>query len=110
VKLVSLLIEPFRLDAVREHYTAAGVQGMTVTEAGAVGIGRTEVYRGSEVSTGLDPLVRIEVLVADADVESVISSATAAGAGGRESGGRLWVTPVEDVVRVRTGERGPDAL
>ena len=111
MKLLTLLIEPFRLDAVRQQYEDAGVNGMTVSEASAVDGDHTEMYRGSAVNSGLDPLVRIEVLVMDEDVHGLISSALVAGRDeAHPCAGRIWVTPVDQVVRVRTGERGAEAV
>ena len=112
MKLVTAVIKPYKLDEVRSALEPFGVHGMTVTEASGYGRqkGHTEVYRGAEYKVDLVPKVRVEVLVDDPDAEDVVDVISKAAQSGRIGDGKVWVTPVETVVRVRTGERGPDAL
>ena len=112
MKLVTAVIKPHKLDDVKTALQEMGVQGMTVTEASGFGRqrGHTEVYRGAEYRIDLVPKARIEVLVEDADADAVIAALVAAARTGRIGDGKVWSVPVETVVRVRTGERGPDAL
>ncbi|OZB49800.1 MAG: transcriptional regulator [Cellulomonas sp. 14-74-6] len=111
-KLVTAVIQPHRLDDVKSALQAAGVAGLTVTEASGYGRqrGHTEVYRGAEYTVDLVPKVKIDVLVADEDADGAVTVIVQAAQTGRIGDGKVWVTPVEDVVRVRTGEHGPDAL
>jgi nitrogen regulatory protein P-II 1 len=112
VKLVTAIIKPHKLDEVKAALEAFGVQGMTVSEASGYGRqrGHTEVYRGAEYTVDLVPKVRLEVLVDDADAADVVEVVVKAAQTGRIGDGKVWTSPVEDVVRVRTGERGVDAL
>jgi nitrogen regulatory protein P-II 1 len=112
MKLITAVIKPHRLDEVRAALEQAGVTGMTVTEASGYGRqkGHTEVYRGAEYDVDLVPKVRLEIVVDDADVSDIVTAVTKAAHTGRIGDGKVWVTPVETVVRVRTGERGPEAL
>ncbi|MHB1613769.1 MAG: P-II family nitrogen regulator [Actinomycetes bacterium] len=112
MRLVTAVIKPFRLDDVKAALAAFGVHGMTVSEASGYGRqkGHTEVYRGAEYTVDLVPKVRVEVLVDDADAPGVLDVIVKAAATGRIGDGKVWTVPVEQVVRVRTGERGPDAL
>ena len=112
MKLVTAVIKPFKLDDVRSALEKLGVHGMTVTEASGYGRqrGHTEVYRGAEYVVDLVPKVRLEVLVDSADAGAVIDAIIAAAQTGKIGDGKVWVTPVETVVRVRTGERDTDAL
>ncbi|MFC8125261.1 P-II family nitrogen regulator [Streptomyces sp. NPDC057302] len=112
MKLVTAVIKPFRLDEVKTALQELGVQGLTVTEASGYGRqrGHTEVYRGAEYQVDLVPKVRIEVVVDDADADAVIDGIVRAAATGKIGDGKVWAVPVETVVRVRTGERGPDAV
>ena len=112
MKLVTAVIKPYKLDDVRAALETFGVHGMTVSEASGYGRqkGHTEVYRGAEYKVDLVPKVRLEVLVEDADVADVTDVICKAAQSGRIGDGKVWVTPVETVVRVRTGERGSDAL
>jgi nitrogen regulatory protein P-II 1 len=111
-KLVTGVIQPHRLDDVKSALEAAGVRGMTVSEASGYGRqkGHTEVYRGAEYTVDLVPKVRVEVLVADEDAASVVDVVVGAAQTGKIGDGKVWVVPVEDVARVRTGERGDRAL
>ena len=112
MKLVTGVIQPHRLDDVKTALEGAGVRGMTVSEASGYGRqkGHTEVYRGAEYTVDLVPKVRIEVLVTDEDVAAVTDAIVGAAQTGKIGDGKVWVSPVELVIRVRTGERGGDAL
>ncbi|GAB2740109.1 P-II family nitrogen regulator [Kitasatospora kifunensis] len=112
MKLITAVVKPHQLEPVKAALQAFGVHGLTVTEASGYGRqrGHTEVYRGAEYTVDLVPKVRIEVLVADDDAEDVIEVLLKAARTGRIGDGKVWCVPVETVVRVRTGERGPDAL
>ena len=112
MKLITAVIKPFKLDEVKEALKAAGVNGMTVTEVQGFGrqSGHTEVYRGAEYRVDLVPKIRIEVLVEDADAEPVLEAVVRAARTGKIGDGKVWAMPVETAVRVRTGERGPEAL
>jgi nitrogen regulatory protein P-II 1 len=112
MKLVTAVLKPFRLDEVKAALEAVGVQGMTVSEVQGFGRqrGHTEVYRGAEYTVDFVPKVRVEVLVDDADADRVVEAIVAAAQSGSIGDGKVWTTPVDEVVRVRTGERGPDAL
>ncbi len=112
MKLVTAVIKPHKLDEVKAALEAFGVQGMTVSEASGYGRqkGHTEVYRGAEYTVDLVPKVRVEVLVDDEDAADVVEVVVKAAQTGRIGDGKVWTTPVDDVVRVRTGEHGVDAL
>jgi nitrogen regulatory protein P-II 1 len=112
MKLVTAIVKPFRLDEVKTALQELGVQGLTVTEASGYGRqrGHTEVYRGAEYRIDLVPKIRIEVVVDDADLDPVIDAIVGAAQTGKIGDGKVWAVPVETVVRVRTGERGPDAV
>ena len=112
MKLVSAIIKPFKLDDVKEALRGSGVAGMTVSEVQGFGRqrGHTEVYRGTEYTVDFVPKVRVEVLVDDADVEQVTTAIVNAARTDKIGDGKVWVTPVEQVVRIRTGEMGTDAL
>jgi nitrogen regulatory protein P-II 1 len=112
MKLVTAVIKPHKLDEVRSALETHGTQGMTVSEASGYGRqkGHTEVYRGAEYTVDLVPKARIEVLVDDEDSAEVVDVIVRAAQTGRIGDGKVWTTSVEDVVRVRTGERGADAL
>ncbi|MBF6045719.1 P-II family nitrogen regulator [Streptomyces sp. NRRL B-1677] len=112
MKLITAVVKPFRVDDIKEALQAFGIQGLTVTEASGYGRqrGHTEVYRGAEYQVDLVPKVRIEVLVEDGDAEDVIDVIVKKAHTGKIGDGKVWVVPVETVVRVRTGERGPDAI
>ncbi|MGW5368419.1 P-II family nitrogen regulator [Streptomyces sp. NPDC004009] len=112
MKLITAIVKPFRLDEVKTALQELGVHGLTVSEASGYGRqhGHTEVYRGAEYRVDLVPKVRIEVVVEDAVADAVIDAVVAAARTGRIGDGKVWAQPVETVVRVRTGERGPDAL
>ena len=112
MKLVTAVIQPHRLDEVKQALEAAGVRGMTVSEASGFGRqrGHTEVYRGAEYTVDLVPKVRLEVLVDDGDAKDIIDVLVKSARTGRIGDGKVWSVPVDDIVRVRTGERGLDAL
>ena len=112
MKLVTAIIKPFKLDDVKAALETLGVLGLTVTEVRGYGRqkGHTEVYRGAEYTVDLVPKVRIEVLVDDLDVDKVVDTVVESARTGKIGDGKVWVSPVDGVVRVRTGERGADAL
>jgi nitrogen regulatory protein P-II 1 len=112
MKLITAVIKPFKLDDVKSALESFGVHGITVTEASGYGRqkGHTEVYRGAEYTVDLVPKVRLEVLVDDADAVDVIEVISKAAHTGSIGDGKVWSTPVDEVVRVRTGERGVEAL
>ena len=111
-KLVTGIVQPHRLDDVKSALEAAGVRGMTVSEASGYGRqkGHTEVYRGAEYTVDLVPKVRVEVLVPDEDATAIVDVVVTAAQTGKIGDGKVWVVPVEDVARVRTGEHGDSAL
>jgi len=112
MKLITAIIKPYKLDEVKSALQAFGVHGLTVTEANGYGRqrGHTEVYRGAEYTIDLVPKVKLDLLVEDHDVETLIDVIAKAAQTGKIGDGKVWVTPVETVVRVRTGERGAEAL
>ena len=112
MKLVTAIIKPFKLEEVKSALEAYGIHGLTVSEATGYGRqkGHVEVYRGAEYDIALVPKVRIEIVVDDADVEDVVGIVAKTAQTGRIGDGKVWTTPVDSVVRVRTGERGVDAL
>jgi nitrogen regulatory protein P-II 1 len=112
MKLVTAIIKPFKLDDVRTAVSDAGSQGMTVSEVKGYGRqkGHTEVYRGAEYTVDLVPKIRLEVLVDDGDAAGVIAAILSSAHTGEIGDGKVWSVDLDDVVRVRTGERGADAL
>ena len=112
MKLVTAIIKPFKLEDVKAALEERGVQGMTVSEASGFGRqgGHTEVYRGAEYTVDLVPKVRVEVVVDDADADAVVNTIVSAAKTGKIGDGKVWVVPVESIVRVRTDERGADAI
>ena len=112
MKLVTAIIKPFKLDEVKEALEAYGVAGMTISESSGYGRqrGHSEVYRGAEYTVDFVSKLRIEVLVEDMDAHSVVEVIVKSAQTGRIGDGKVWVSPVESVIRVRTGERGGDAL
>ena len=112
MKLITAILKPFKLDDVKDALQAAGITGMTVSEASGFGRqrGHTEVYRGAEYTVDLVPKVRLEVLVNDADVDSAHELIVKTASTGSIGDGKVWTTSVEQVIRVRTGERGSDAI
>ncbi len=112
MKLVTAIIKPHQLDEVKEALEAYGIAGMTISEASGYGRqrGHSEVYRGAEYNVDFVPKVRVEVLVEDSDASSLVDVIVKAAQTGRIGDGKVWTVPVEDVARVRTGERGGEAL
>ncbi|MFT4084313.1 MAG: P-II family nitrogen regulator [Nocardioides sp.] len=112
MKLVTAVIKPHKWEDVREALESFGVTGMTVSEVSGYGRqkGHTEVYRGAEYDIALVPKIRIEIVVDDADAEEVVSLVARTAQTGRIGDGKVWVAPVETVVRVRTGDRDAAAL
>lgn len=112
MKLVTAIVKPFKLEDIKEALHAKGVTGMTVSEASGAGRqrGHVEVYRGAEYTVDLVPKIRIEVLVNDEDVDAIVTAIVDAANTGRIGDGKVWVVPVESVTRVRTGEKGSDAI
>jgi len=112
MKLVVAILKPFKVDDVKERLKAIGVNGMTVTEAQGFGRqrGHTEVYRGAEYEVDFVPKLKLEVLVDDEQAEEVVDAIVATAQTGKIGDGKVWVLPVESVVRVRTNERGHDAI
>jgi nitrogen regulatory protein P-II 1 len=112
MRLVTGILKPFKLDDVKTALESFGVQGMTVSEVQGFGRqrGHTEVYRGAEYTVAFVPKVRVEVLVDDADAADVIEVIAKSAQTGAIGDGKVWSTPVDEVVRVRTGERGVEAL
>jgi nitrogen regulatory protein P-II 2 len=112
MKLVTAIIKPFKLDDVRASLSDIGVQGVTVTEVKGFGRqkGHTELYRGAEYVVDFLPKVKLEIAVADGVVESVIEAITKAANTGKIGDGKIFVSPLEQVIRIRTGETGEDAI
>ncbi|MGH9119991.1 MAG: P-II family nitrogen regulator [Acidimicrobiales bacterium] len=112
MKLVTAIVKPFKLDEVKEAVKGAGVHGMTVTEVQGFGrqAGHTEVYRGAEYTVDFVPKVRIEILVASEDVDALLDAIVDAARTGKIGDGKVWVTGVDRVVRIRTGEVDGDAI
>ena len=112
MKLVTAIIKPFKLEEVKEALTAIGINGLTVSEASGFGRqrGHIEVYRGAEYTVDLVPKVRVEILADDDVVDRVVDAIVGAARTDRIGDGKVWVVPVDRVVRVRTGEQGPDAI
>jgi nitrogen regulatory protein P-II 1 len=112
MKLVTAIIKPFKLEDVKAALEGRGVHGLTVSEASGFGRqkGHTEVYRGAEYTVDLVPKVRLEIIVDDEFVDDVVDSVVSSAQTGKIGDGKVWVSPIETVVRVRTGERGSAAL
>jgi nitrogen regulatory protein P-II 1 len=112
VKLVVAVVKPHRLDEVKEALRDVGVNGLTTTDVEGFGRqrGHTEVYRGAEYQVDFVPKVKVEVLVDDDQTQGVIDAITKAARTGKIGDGKIWIVPVEQLVRIRTGEMGPDAL
>jgi nitrogen regulatory protein PII len=112
MKLVMAIFKPFKLDEVRDALTGLGIQGLTVSEVKGFGRqkGQTEIYRGAEYAVSFLPKVKIEVVVEDAQVEGVVDAVRKAAGTGKIGDGKIFVTPVEQAVRIRTGESGAEAL
>jgi nitrogen regulatory protein PII len=112
MKLVTAIVKPFKLDDVKDALKAAGIAGMTVSEVRGFGRqgGHTETYRGSEYQIDFVPKVRLDVIVDDADIERVVDVIVGAAATGKIGDGKVWVTDVDRLVRIRTKEEGADAI
>jgi nitrogen regulatory protein P-II 1 len=112
MKKIEAIIKPFKLDEVKEALAKTGIQGLTVTEVKGFGRqkGHTELYRGAEYVVDFLPKVKIEMLVDDAQAPQVVETVMRAARTGKIGDGKIFVLPLEDVLRIRTGERGPDAL
>jgi nitrogen regulatory protein P-II 1 len=112
MKLIVGIIKPFKLDDVKDALKELGVQGLTVSDVQGFGRqrGHTEVYRGAEYTIDFVPKVRIELLVDDGDVQRVTDKLVETARTGKVGDGKVWVIPIESVVRIRTGEAGSDAL
>jgi len=112
MKLVTAIIKPFKLDAVKEALTNAGVEGMTVTEVKGFGRqkGHTEIYRGSEYTVDFLPKVKIEIAITDELKDKVIAAIANAAKTGKIGDGKIFVTPLDDVLRIRTDEHGDSAV
>src|SRR2546430_15039526 len=111
MKLVTAVIKPYQLDAVKEALHALGVAGLTVSEVQGYGRqkGHTEVYRGAEYTVEFLPKIRVEGVTDELDVEKIVDAIVTAARTGKTGDGKVWVTEAEEVIRVRTGERGLDA-
>ena len=112
MKLVTAIIKPFKLDEVREALTEQGVHGLTITEVKGFGRqkGHTELYRGAEYIVDFLPKIKIEIAVSDEDLETVVSTIARVANNGKIGDRKIFVTPIEQVIRIRTGETGKDAL
>jgi nitrogen regulatory protein P-II 1 len=112
MKLITAIIKPFRLDSVKEALKAIGVEGLTVSEVQGFGRqgGHTETYRGAEYQIDFVPKVKVEAVVSDGSMDQVVDAIVEAARTDKIGDGKVWVTPVEHLVRIRTGERGDDAL
>jgi nitrogen regulatory protein P-II 1 len=112
MKLITALIKPFKLEEVKEAITAIGVSGITITESKGFGRqrGHTEVYRGAEYKVEFVPKIRVEVLTDDDDARRVADAIVNAARTGKIGDGKVWISPVDAIVRVRTGEMDHDAL
>jgi nitrogen regulatory protein P-II 1 len=112
MRKIEAIIKPFKLDEVKEALHGIGIQGMTVTEVKGFGRqkGHTELYRGAEYAVDFLPKIKIEVAVGDDLVDKAVAAIVEAANTGRIGDGKIFVTPLEEVIRIRTGERGPDAV
>ena len=112
MKLVTAIIKPFKLADVKETLEALGISGLTVSEVSGFGRqkGHTEIHRGAEYEVDLVPKVRVEVLVDDLDADGIVTAIVNAAKTGKIGDGKVWVTTIETLVRVRTGERDVDAI
>ncbi|MBJ7490829.1 MAG: P-II family nitrogen regulator [Ilumatobacteraceae bacterium] len=112
MKLITAIVKPFKLDDVKEALKAAGVQGITVSEVKGFGRqgGHTETYRGSEYQIDFVPKMRIELVVEDSSLEQTLDVIRESASTGKIGDGKIWVTNVEQIIRIRTGEHGADAI
>ena len=112
MKLITAIVKPHRIEEVKEALRDTGVNGLTTTDVEGFGRqrGHTEVYRGAEYQVDFVPKVKVEIVVAEDDVQGVVDAIVKAARTGKIGDGKIWVTEAEQVIRIRTGERGPDAL
>jgi nitrogen regulatory protein P-II 1 len=112
MKQIEAIIKPFKLDEVKEALTKVGIQGMTITEVKGFGRqkGHTELYRGAEYSVDFLPKVKIQILVPDEKVSQVVDAILQTARTGKIGDGKIFVLPVEEIIRIRTGEKGADAI
>ena len=112
MKQIEAIIKPFKLDEVKQELTKVGIQGMTVTEVKGFGRqkGHTELYRGAEYTVDFLPKVKIQILVPDDRASQVVETVVKTARTGKIGDGKIFVIPVEEVIRIRTGEKGPDAI
>jgi nitrogen regulatory protein P-II 1 len=112
MKQIEAIIKPFKLDEVKEALTKVGIQGMTITEVKGFGRqkGHTELYRGAEYSVDFLPKVKIQILVPDEKVSQVVDAILQTSRTGKIGDGKIFIVPVEEVIRIRTGEKGSDAI
>ncbi|MDT8420306.1 MAG: P-II family nitrogen regulator [Desulfuromonadales bacterium] len=112
MRKVEAIVKPFKLDEVKEALNEIGIQGITVSEVKGFGRqkGHTELYRGAEYVVDFIPKIKMEIIVSDDMVEQVVNTIAEAAKTGRIGDGKIFVTPIDDVLRIRTGERGEDAL
>lgn len=112
MKLITAVVKPFKLDDVRTALSEVGVQGMTVTEVKGFGRqkGHTELYRGAEYVVDFLPKVKLELAVDDSLVDQAVEAITKAAQTGKIGDGKIFITPLEEIIRIRTGETGPDAI
>jgi nitrogen regulatory protein PII len=112
MQLITAIVKPFKLDDVKDALKAANIQGITVSEVRGFGRqgGHTETYRGAEYKIDFVPKVRLEIVVDDSEVDRVVEAIKAAASTGKIGDGKIWVTNVERIIRIRTGEEGSDAI
>jgi nitrogen regulatory protein PII len=112
MQLITAIVKPFKLDDVKDALKAAGIQGITVSEVRGFGRqgGHTETYRGAEYKIDFVPKVRLEIVVDNSEVDRVVEAIKSAATTGKIGDGKIWVTNVERIVRIRTGEEGSDAI
>ncbi len=112
MKKIEAIIKPFKLEQVKEALTALGIEGMTVTEAKGFGRqkGHTEIYRGSEYTVDFLPKIKVEIVLADSEVSAAVEAVIAAAKTGKIGDGKVFITSIENAVRIRTGETGDDAV
>jgi nitrogen regulatory protein P-II 1 len=112
MKKIEIITRPFKVDDIKERLTELGIRGMTVTEVSGFGRqrGHKEVYRGAEYQVDFVAKIKIEIVVDDGQVEEILAAVQEAARTGKVGDGKIFVSPVENAVRIRTGERGPDAI
>jgi len=112
MQLITAIVKPFKIDDVKDALKAAGIQGITVSEVRGFGRqgGHTETYRGAEYKIDFDPKVRLEIVVDNSEVDRVVEAIKSAATTGKIGDGKIWVTNVDRIIRIRTGEEGSDAI